>query len=296
MTDSVTLPDGRRLGYAAYGAEDDMPVLFFSGTPGSRLDLRVGDAQRHAREAGARVIVVERPGYGLSDRQPQRTVADWADDVSALVDALGLDRFGVYGYSGGGPHALACAARLGDRVAAVATVSGVGVPGVAGGFDGMGPNERLIHRLVHVSPRLVDLVYRLVRRNAERHPDRFFRDFEKDCSESDRALLADPEIRSGFRATVREAFARGVGGAVDDWVVLTTRPWGFAPEDVRVPAVLVFGDADRIVPIAQSRDLVRRMPDARVVEVPGEGHLLVVARVREILDALLSAARARDTA
>jgi pimeloyl-ACP methyl ester carboxylesterase len=288
--DAVTLPDGRRLGYARYGAPDGQPVLFFSGTPGSRLDARVGGAGEQARAAGAHLIVVERPGYGLSSRQPRRRVVDWADDVRSFADALGLDRFAVYGYSGGGPHALACAARLGDRVTAVATVSGVGVPGTAGAFDGMGPNERLLYRLVRVSPRLVDLVYRLVRRNAEKNPERFFRDFEKDCSDSDRALLADASIRADFRATVLAALASGVGGAVDDWVVLNRRPWGFSPEEVRVPAVLMFGDADRIVPVAQSRDLARRMPRARVVTVAGEGHLLVVARVREVLDALLAAA------
>jgi pimeloyl-ACP methyl ester carboxylesterase len=170
--------------------------------------------------------VVERPGYGFSDRKPGRRVVDWPDDVRQVADRLGLERFSVYGYSGGGPHALACAARLGDRVAAVAAVSSVGVPGVAGAFEGMGPNERVLHRLTRISPRLVDAVYRLVRRNAQRTPDRFFRDFEKDCSDSDRAVLADAAIREGFRATVLEALSTGVGGAVDDWVALVRYPWG----------------------------------------------------------------------
>ena len=103
-------------------------------------------------------------------------------------------------------------------------------------------------------------------------------------------ISADPAIRADFRTTVLEAFAQGVGGAVDDWVVLSRRPWGFSPEEVRARAVLVFGDADRIVPVGQSRDLARRMAHARVLEFPGEGHLLIIARLREILDALLAAA------
>ena len=294
--ESVRLDDGRRIGYATYGARDGQPLMFFTGTPGSRLDGRVGEAEAVARERGVRVIALERPGYGLSDRKPDRRVVDWADDVRQVADQLGLDRFAVYGYSGGGPHALACGARLPDRVSAVATVSGNGVPGITGALEGMGPNERLLYRLTRVSPWLVDAVYRLVRRNAQRNPDRFFRDFEKDCSASDRALLQDASIREAFLATVREALRSGVGGAVDDWVAYGRRPWGFRPEDVRTPTALIFGDADRIVPIAQGRDLARRIPDAHVHEIPGEGHLLIIARLGEILDALVAATNgARST-
>jgi pimeloyl-ACP methyl ester carboxylesterase len=288
--ETVRLDDSRRIGYAIYGARDGRPVMFFTGTPGSRLDGRVGDADAVARERGVRVIVVERPGYGLSDRKRGRQVVDWADDVRQVADRLEIDRFAAYGYSGGGPHALACAARIPDRVTVVAAVSGSGVPGIPGALDGMGPNEKLLHRLTRVSPWFVDAVYRLVSRNAARNPDRFFRDFEKDCSESDRALLQDASIREALRATVREAFRSGVGGAVDDWVAVGRRPWGFRPEDIRVPTVLVFGDADRIVPVAHGRDLARRIPDARVHEIPGEGHLLIIARLGEILDSLDAAA------
>jgi pimeloyl-ACP methyl ester carboxylesterase len=288
--ESVRLDDGRRIGYAIYGARDGRPVVFFTGTPGSRLDGRVGGAETVALERGVRVIVVERPGYGLSDRKSGRRVVDWADDVRQVADRLELDRFAAYGYSGGGPHALACGARIPERVTAVAAVSGNGVPGIPGALEGMGPNERLLHRLTRISPWLVDGVYRLVRRNARRNPDRFFRDFQKDCSDSDRALLEDTSIREAFLATVLEAFRSGVGGAVDDWVAVGRHPWGFRPEEVRAPTALVFGAADRIVPVAHGRDLARRIAGAHIHEVPGEGHLLIIARLGEILDALQAAA------
>lgn len=287
---TVTLQDGRRVGFAVAGPDDGRPVFFFHGTPGSRLDLDVADARALAHERGIRLFVIERPGYGLSDRSPTRRAVDWADDVRQVADALGVERFAVYGYSGGGPHALACAARLGDRVTAVSLVSGVGVPGAPGEFDGMGRNERLQHRLVGISPRLLGAVYWFVRRNARRDPDRFFREFEKDCSESDRAAIVDPAVREALLATVLEALRPGPGGAVDDWVVLGRRPWGFRPEEVRVPCVLIFGDDDRVVPVTQGRDLARRIPHARAVEVPGEGHLLILARLPQILEALDEAA------
>lgn len=284
--ESVRLDDGRRIGYATYGPPEGRPILFFTGTPGSRLDGRVGDAESTARERAVRVIVVERPGYGLSDRKSGRRVVDWADDVRQVADRLELDRFAAYGYSGGGPHALACGARIPDRVTAVAAVSGNTVPGLPGALDGMGPNERLLHRLTRISPLLVDAVYRLVKRNACRNPSRFFRDFEKDCSDSDRAVLQDPSIREAFLATVQEAFQSGVGGAVDDWVAVGRQPWGFRPEDIRAPTALIFGDADRIVPVAHGRDLARRIPNAHVHEIRGEGHLLIIGRLGEILEAL----------
>ena len=294
--ESVWLDDGRRIGYAVYGAGEGRPVMFFTGTPGSRLDGRVGDAGVIARERGVRVIVVERPGYGLSDRESGRRVVGWADDVRQVADRLELDRFAAYGYSGGGPHALACGARIPERVTAVAAVSGSGVSGIPGALEGMGPNEKLLHHLTRISPRLVDAVYRLVRRNARRNPDRFFRDLEKDCSDSDRSLLQDESIREAVRASVLEAFRSGVGGAVDDWVAVGRRPWGFRPEDVRAPTALVYGDADRIVPVAHGRDLARRIPEAHFREIPGEGHLLIIARLGEILDALDAAANsARST-
>lgn len=283
---TIKLKDGREIGYATAGPREGRPVFFCHGTPGSRLDLQVGETETLVSERGIRVFALERPGYGLSTPNPGRRVVDWADDVRQVADALGIESFSVYGYSAGGPHALACAARLGDRVTSVGTVSGVGVSGIPGEFAGMGPNERLLHRLVRISPRFVSGAYRLARSNARRSPDRFFRDFEKDCSESDRALLADPRAREAFLATVREALRPGVRGAVDDWVALDRRPWGFDPEEISVPTVLVYGDADRMVPVTQGRDLARRIPQARTIEVAGEGHLLIVKRMAEILDAL----------
>ena len=100
---TIRLPDGRQLGYAEYGDPDGMPLLFFHGTPGSRLQAQVFDAA--ARDAGVRMVAPERPGHGLSDVQPKRTILAWTHDVEALADSLHLDRFAAMGISGGG-HGL----------------------------------------------------------------------------------------------------------------------------------------------------------------------------------------------
>ena len=107
----ITLPDGRRLAYAEFGTPDGRPVLYFHGAPSSRLEpLLVGDDAWRAN--GLRVIAPDRPGVGLSDFLPKRGFSQWPNDVVALADALGLERFGVIGMSGGGGYVAACAAKI----------------------------------------------------------------------------------------------------------------------------------------------------------------------------------------
>src|SRR5208282_1859736 len=120
----IVLADGRKLGYSEYGAQRGLPVLGFHGTPGSRFMFRL--VHEPARRLGLRIIAPDRPGFGLSDYQENRTLSDWANDVSALADKLGLARFGVAGISGGGPYVAACAALLPERVTAAALISPVG--------------------------------------------------------------------------------------------------------------------------------------------------------------------------
>src|SRR5262249_11736586 len=132
------LPDGRELGYAEWGDPDGAPVLYFHGTPASRLDpVCFPDAPA---AAGVRLLSLDRPGMGLSTFQRRRRIADWPADVSAFADALGLERFGVAGWSGGGPYVLACAWRLADRLTGAALAAGVGrldQPGAVKGLSGM---------------------------------------------------------------------------------------------------------------------------------------------------------------
>jgi pimeloyl-ACP methyl ester carboxylesterase len=116
----LRLPDGRDLAYCLYGPEDGAPVLFCYGTPGTMF--LAPDRLVPVHELGIRLLVVDRPGYGASTRLPGRGVAAAAGDLAVLVGHLGWDRFAVWGASGGGPHALACAAGLGDRIVRCACV------------------------------------------------------------------------------------------------------------------------------------------------------------------------------
>ena len=116
------MSDGRRLGYALYGDRAGVPVFYFHGWPGSRLEAAA--LSDPAAKVGVHVIAVDRPGMGRSDHQTSRRLRDWPRDVAALADQLGIDRFRVVGFSGGGPYSLACAALLPHRVIAAGHVSG----------------------------------------------------------------------------------------------------------------------------------------------------------------------------
>ena len=125
----IKLKDERLLGYSEYGALDGKPVFYFHGHPGSRRDWSAYDSGNAAAELQARVIAVDRPGHGLSDFKPRRTIPDWPDDVTELAEALNVGRFAVLGASGGGPYAAACAFKIPQRLAATAIVCGMGPVG-----------------------------------------------------------------------------------------------------------------------------------------------------------------------
>ena len=137
MTEGRTfeLPDGRRLGYTELGDPEGFPLFLFHGTPGSRLAHAQGDPV--SQIPGLRIIMTDRPGYGLSDPQPKRTLLDWPDDVAALADHLELHRFAVAGGSGGGPHAAACAYRLAERVSVAILFSSPAPANLAGAAKGL---------------------------------------------------------------------------------------------------------------------------------------------------------------
>src|SRR5215471_3904851 len=124
-TDKVfRLRDGRVLGYAEYGDPRGKPVFFFHGLPGSRRQRHPDDSI--AIELGARIITVDRPGYGLSEFQPGRTLLDWPGDVAQLADGLHLDQFAAIGLSGGGPYLLSCAYTMPERITSASVISGMG--------------------------------------------------------------------------------------------------------------------------------------------------------------------------
>ncbi|MBX7432634.1 alpha/beta hydrolase [Mycobacterium sp. Y57] len=278
------LPGGRRLGYAEFGDPAGAPVLWFHGTPGGRRQLPLL-GRRAAEKLGLRVVVVGRPGSGLSDPHPYRAVADWATDVAHVAEALGAQRLGVVGLSGGGPYALACAAvpPLSTRVAAVAVLGGV-VPSV--GPDALATGVIDLSR--RVTPALGALrqplagVVSTLAVPAIPFAHWIAQAYASTTPESDRRVLADPEMEGMFIDDL-VLLARGGFQAIVDDARLFGRDWGFRLADVAAPVRWWHGDADHIVPLRDAQEAVARLADAELVVRPQESHLGGFATADEIL-------------
>lgn len=273
----VTLPDGRRLGYADYGDPGGFPVLYFHGFPGSRLEASLVADEALSRRV--RLIAVERPGYGLSDPQPGRRLLDWPADVAALVDALGLERFSILGASGGGPYALACAFSPAARLKRVGLAAGL-APLREGQLK---PASRLGMLLVRGA---FPLLQALLASQARRHPGRVVALAARLLSAADREVLRRPEVNAVFQRSLQEAFRQGSAGMEGDMAIYGSL-WGFRLQEVRFPVELWHGEADRLLPVRMGRQQAAALAHASARFLPGEGHFsLPVNRAGELFQRL----------
>jgi pimeloyl-ACP methyl ester carboxylesterase len=280
----LVLRDGRRLGYAEYGRAGGETFFYFHGHPGSRLEAQF--CASAAEQVGARVIALDRPGYGLSDPQPGRRLIDWPADVAQAADLLGIGPFSVVGASGGGPYALATAHGLPDRVVRVGVLGGVAPYQVRGITRGMRWQNRVGFRWGARWPGLARWIMRSMERNIRDRPDRTVEAIAAALSPVDAEVVRRPEVRAMLARDIAEAFRQGSEGPAWD-VVLLGRPWGFRLEDIASPVFLWQGGADTLVTPAMGRYLGATIPGCRAQFLPAQGHLLVIDRMPEIIGVLL---------
>ena len=272
---SISIEDGRTLCFAEWGDPDGFPVFALHGTPGGRLD-RHPDESRYAA-AGARVITYDRPGYGASSRMPGRIVVDCVPDIAAIADHLGIDTFSVTGGSGGGPHSLAVAARMPDRVARARCAVGVAPFGLPDFdfFDGMDPlNVTEFGWAVEGEARLVPELERELHEMGDRvaaDPATVFGD-DWGLDEADRAVMGRPDMAVVITESTEDLVRGGVWGWVDDSLAFTV-PWGFDVSEISIPVEVRYGARDVLVPAAHGAWLGRNVPNAIVVVEEGEGHM-----------------------
>jgi pimeloyl-ACP methyl ester carboxylesterase len=287
--DQVRLPDGRRLDMRVSGPAGGFPLMYHHGTPGAATPIRALERAAHAR--GLRLVTTSRPGYGDSSPQPGRTVVDVTADTAAVLAAIGADRCLVAGWSGGGPHALACGARLG-ATAAVLVIAGA-APYEAAGLDwmaGMGREniaefsaavqgeDRLRPYLLHEREQLKNVTGTdIVASLGTLLPD------------VDRAVLTG-EFGEDVAASFREAVRTGVEGWLEDDMAFT-RSWGFELAEISVPTMIWQGSADLMVPFSHGQWLASQLPSASAHLEEGEGHLSVgLGALDRMLDELAGAA------
>lgn len=273
VIDHVLLSDGRRLDMRVSGPARGVPLVFHHGTPGAATPIRV--IERAAHERGMRLVTSSRPGYGDSTRLPGRRVVDVVEDTASLLEAIDADRCIAVGWSGGGPHAIACAARLPAAVAVV-VIAGV-APYDAGGLDwlaGMGEDnvaefsaagageEKLRSLLDQLHPHLKSVdAAGIISSLANLLPD------------VDRAVLTD-EFGEDMAASFHKALRTGVDGWLDDDLAFV-KPWGFDLAEVSAPTMIWQGSEDLMVPFPHGQWLASTLSGASVHLEEGEGHLSV---------------------
>ncbi|MFC7549294.1 alpha/beta fold hydrolase [Plantactinospora sp. GCM10030261] len=260
----ITVEDGHRLHVYDTGAGPDrrLAVFWHHGTP--NIGAPPEPLFATAADLGIRWVSYDRPGYGGSTRRPGRDVASAAGHVRAVADALGIDRFAVMGHSGGGPHALACAALLPDRVLGAVSMAGL-APYDAEGLDwfaGMVPSG------------VASLRAAAEGRAAKEAYELSGVEYDPEFTAADHAALADEW--SWLISVVNPALANGPGGLVDDDIAYVTS-WGFDPARTTGPLLLLYGDRDRVVPRAHGDWLARRCAAAEFRTTPDDGHVSILA-------------------
>jgi pimeloyl-ACP methyl ester carboxylesterase len=295
-TQTITTRDGRDLEVVSAGPEDGRCFLFHSGTP-SAASIFPPAADETARR-GLRFVTFSRPGYSLSTARPGRSVGDVVSDVEVILDALGCDTFLCAGQSGGGPHALACAALLPGRVLATATLAGV-APCRAEGLDwlsGMGPEniaefEASINGSAALTPLLEAEAAHLREVKAE------------DVAAALGGLISDIDKRalSGAYAEYKaDSFRRAVSNGIDGWRdddIAFVNSWGFDVSSITTPVAVWQGGEDRMVPMPHGAWLAGHIPGAEQHLLPREGHLsLSLNKFGDVLDGLLAMAETPSSA
>lgn len=260
----LELDDGRTLhcyDTREGGSDDRVAVFWHHGTP--NVGAPPEPLFPAAADNGLRWVSYDRPGYGGSSPHPGRDIASAAADVAAVADALGIGRFAVLGHSGGGPHALACGALLPERVIAVVSASAPAPPDAEGldwfaGWSRSGVDEQRAARAGRAA-------LEAYLPTAEFDPQTF--------TEGDEAALGG--AWSWMLTVVNAALEGGDEGMVED-LLAGAQAWGFAPADVTVPALIMHGDADRMVPSGHGEWIAAHCPTAELRLAAGAGHITVL--------------------
>ncbi|MFB6179306.1 MAG: alpha/beta fold hydrolase [Halorientalis sp.] len=278
---TVDARDGRAIGYAEVGDPDGDPLFVFHGFPNSRVFGALFDEV--GRDRGLCVIAPERPGFGVSDPDPDRVLTDWPADVADVADALGIDSFSVLGISGGGPYAAATGAVLSERVDRVAICCGLAP------MASVGLRERLWYYSARFLPPANKFALWLLVRRAIGDREAFLASMADSAAPADEDLWTD-DIGQIVHASMVEARRHhGLDPLVTE-TELYASPWGFDLADIDVPVALWYGKADTIVPVEMGLYLAREIPTAQAHVYPDLDHLSIVEHNEDDIAAWLTGA------
>jgi len=282
----IKLPDGRILGYTEYGIINGKPILYFHGANSSRLSGRA--LQPAAIKLSARIISIDRPGFGNSEFQPGRQLLDWPDDVIALANILHIDRFSIVGLSSGAAYAAACAFKIPRRLTSTAIVSCEVPYAMSVSAIGKLRAVKMASFLTRRTPWLMGRWISLSDQMALRFPELFFSNYKVHLTQADRAIFAWASVKKGFIKNYLEAHKFGAKGSILD-MALVADDWGFKLRNISMKVHIWHGGRDTVSPIAVGRFISDEMPNSVGYFYQNEGHLSVFYNyMEEILGTLVT--------
>lgn len=277
------LPDGRRLCYAEYGDPLGQPIFVFHGNPGSRLLW--GKIPGSPFLPNIRLIAPDRPGFGQTDFvEGVTTVENWPNDIVALADALNINKFAVFGPSGGGPFALACAWKIPQRLTAIGIFAGVGplVPEVA---RKLAPSVRLLWSKAPKVPGFFKLQMKLMAWLAKRKPKLYVKMVLKEFSEFDREVYERLKISELIQADRNEAYRQGGIGTWYDAMIPSA--WPIPLNEIKVKVHIWQGEEDASVPPSMGEYMAEKIPNCEATFVKDAGHFWIFEHLPEMLEKLV---------
>jgi pimeloyl-ACP methyl ester carboxylesterase len=278
---TVTMPDGRTVGFADFGGTGT-PVLWCHGGPGSRLEPEY--FVELAANLGLRLIGIDRPGYGLSTPQPGRTIGAWTGDALAVADALGLGEFTTVGASTGGAYALALAARTARVIGVVACCALTDMRWPEGRAAMAGPGQVWAAPSREAACAVVATQFASSDGGLSADPGSHL----IPLAPSDAELFAEPRWARLWRDNEREMFAHGVVGYTDDRLADGNGWHTFDVRRIACPVLVLHGTSDTMVPVAQAPHTQRLVPGAVLDVRDGLGHFSIAPELLPALHALLA--------
>ena len=290
LNQTMTLSDGRVLGYAEAGDPKGTPLFLFHGLNSSRLEVNI--AHEQMAKAGIRIIGVDRPGMGLSTFQEDRKILDFVDDIVVLADSLDIEKFLVMGVSAGTPYTLACIYKVPHRVISCGLISAV-APVFTFGIESMSKKSRMFILLAQKVPWLVKYVFWFLHgclSQDDEKKDQFLESIMFALDAVDKNLIDTVSAKRALIETFRESYRPGSKGVACDGILAFAKPWGFTLEEIDFsPIYLWHGEKDTGIPLIMLESMKKKLVGSTLKTYPNEGHLSIIFnKMDEIIDDLLT--------
>jgi pimeloyl-ACP methyl ester carboxylesterase len=294
MDRQVTLSDGRKLGFRESGSRDGFPLFYFHGFPGSRKEagllneiypngIAQGTSEQLSEGSGWRIFAIDRPGMGLSDFQPNRSLKDWPNDIEQFADLLGIARFTIIGISGGGPYAASCAWALRERVICAGIACGPDQLAGQETSNSFSARNRTALNLIRHFPWLNKSTYAASAFFLKRWPLMMLDSQMPSMPIHDQEALKIASVRETLSDSFLESLRQGSAGGAQEMKILCN-PWGFDLGEIQTPVALWHGELDTIVPVIMGREIAAQIPNCRASFFDSDGHYsLLVNRGATIL-------------